>query len=549
MKLCLFIVTSTDRLRASPQRTGLWLSGLTHPYFELMQAGFEADIASPLGGPVPIDPYSHPLTSESVTQDDIVSHGFLSAPQHASALQSTLKLEDVDVRRYRAVILCGGNGALFDLKGHPEVQRILSTAWRTGRIVASISQGLAGLLEVDVDGHPLLAGQTVTGLSREERIIAERLVGEEYYPYYFEDEVPKIPDARLETQNAYTTHVQVSGDGRLITAQNHASAKGFGRRLVEALTGAPVPSEQSEAPQYQPNSGLLGALNQHFHQDYEELVELTILSLEQMHTPVIILMGDKLILRRDGRRDVAVVIPPIYHRLKAIGHTLFGVYLSLEVRRPNGINASERARLAEQHHLIDATLDHLRSEGLPDEIVDAQVDLLEAARELLARVIATGQIEEAQVHRFAREMGRRMGDNNMRAQRAELDGLHAQVITWLEQMPKQARDQLYVVICGTHQSRYQDIALVYFTELLGEVVGPGAFGEDRLLYAEGSWDEANALDLVARHIIDQDAGEAFFEDRMRMQRDLLSDGAQAYVTSLLADCAFYGSKPRIAASS
>ena len=58
------------------------------------------------------------------------------------------------------------------------------------------------------------------------------------------------------------------------------------------------------------------------------------------------------------------------------------------------------------------------------------------------------------------------------------------------------------------------------------------------MYAESRFEEENALDLIARHIIDQDAGEAFFGDRFRMQRDLLGEGAEEFITDLLASHPF-----------
>src|SRR5262249_40574460 len=103
----------------------------------------------------------------------------------------------------------------------------------------------------------------------------------------------------------------------------------------------------------------------------------------------------------------------------------------------------------------------------------------------------------------------------------------------LAKMTEDMRAKLCVVVCGSRQARSQDIMMEYFQRLLGEQAATGAARENRLIYAESTFKEEAALDLIARHIIDQDAGEAFFGDRMRMQRDLLSEGAADYVASLL----------------
>lgn len=536
MKNCLFVVTGVERLDPAGQPMGLWLPNLTHPYFELMQVGFESDIASLRGGAVPIDPLSHPGSGFSVTRDDIVTQGFLAAPHHAAALGNTRRLAEVDPLDYRAVVLCGGNGALFDLPGDPDVQRIVRALWERGRVVAAISQGVAGLVDVTVNGSQLLAGHEVTGTSREERLMAEQFIGAPYFPFCLERELPARTGARFCKLNAFLEHVVVSAQGRLLTAQNHFSGAALGRAMAQALgRGASLAAKPPGRPQYAPRDGLLSALNQYFHKDYEALVELTMLSLEHAGTPVIIAAGDELILRHRGLREVARFIPPLYHQLKAIGHMVFGIHLSLEVRAPQGLNETERLELLQQQYLIKAVLHNLAGEGIPDEVRQTQVVLLEQACELLTEVLRERAVDRALLRRFARTAGPLMRDSITRSQRAALDGLHATVEAWLAAMTDEMRAKLYVVVCGSHQARSQDIVMEYFQRLLGEKAATGAHHEDRLLYAESTFAEEGALDLIARHIIDQDAGEAFFGDRMRMQRDLLSEGADEYIMSLLAN--------------
>jgi putative intracellular protease/amidase len=535
MKKCLFIVTSVDRLAPGGQSTGLWLWNLTHPYFELMQVGFESDIASPRGGVIPIEPLSHPASEHSMSRDDILTQGFLAAPHHAAALLNTRRLADVDPMDYRAVVLCGGDGALFDLPGDPDIQRIVSAMWERGRVIAAISQGVAGLVDVQTNGTPLLAGQEVTGMCREERLMAEQVIGAPYFPFCIERELPARTGAQFRKLNAYSENVVVSGKGRLITAQNHLSGAALGRAMAQALgRGAQRAARQPGPPQYAPREGLLSALNQYFHKDYEALVELTELSLERAGTPVIIASGDELILRHRGLREVIRFIPPLYHQLKAIGHMVFGVHLSMEVRAPNGLNETELVQLMQQQYLIKAVLHNLADEGIPDEVRAAQVELLSRASDLITEMRRNRAVDRAMLREFARTAGVLMLDNIKRTQHAALDGLHATVTAWLAKMTEEVRAKLYVVVCGAHQARSQDIVMEYFQRLLGEKVGAGATGENRLIYVESGFGEDVALDLVARHIIDQDAGEAFFGDRMRMQRDLLSEGAADYVESLLA---------------
>ena len=83
-----------------------------------------------------------------------------------------------------------------------------------------------------------------------------------------------------------------------------------------------------------------------------------------------------------------------------------------------------------------------------------------------------------------------------------------------------------LVICGAHQPRYREATCQYFGQLLHQPEGYGAEGEDRLVYGEGLCDINAALDLLARHIVDQRASNSLFGDRRRLQEDLLADAAR-----------------------
>jgi hypothetical protein len=332
--------------------------------------------------------------------------------------------------------------------------------------------------------------------------------------------------------------VVASAGGRLLTGQNHNSADALASRIVESLaTRGSCRGVRTEA-QYEPTTGLLSTLNQYFHNDYEELVGITKLSLEREGNPLLILVGNELILHRNGRRETAPVIPPVYHQLKAVGHTLFGVYLSLLVREPGGLNERKLLQVEQQHNLINTVLAHLDEQDFPEAVRAGQRVLLEAASQLLTECRKNRRVDLRAVHEFALAMGKEMSANNLHAQRGQLTSLHRQVCAWLDPMEAGERERLYVVVCGSHQARYQEIAMTYFRHLLGEFSIDGAHGEDRLMYAESRFEEDNAIDLIARHIIDQDAGSAFFGDRFRMQRDLLGDGAEGFITDLLASHPF-----------
>jgi hypothetical protein len=117
--------------------------------------------------------------------------------------------------------------------------------------------------------------------------------------------------------------------------------------------------------------------------------------------------------------------------------------------------------------------------------------------------------------------------------RIELEQLHAVLARWRNDLGEGRWAGLYVVICGAHQPRYREAACQYFGRLLHEAEGSAAEREDRLVYGEGLCDDDDALDLLARHIVDQRASKLLFGDRRRLQEDLLADVASTEVRKLL----------------
>ena len=113
----LFVITSSD--------TGAWLSEITHPYWHLAERGIEVDFASPKGGKIVWSPFSDPYSKQSQESEDLVSKGFLSDKVLAAKLETTLILREVDLDRYDAVHVAGGQGATYDLYPNEDVAKAL----------------------------------------------------------------------------------------------------------------------------------------------------------------------------------------------------------------------------------------------------------------------------------------------------------------------------------------------------------------------------------------------------------------------------------------
>ena len=292
--------------------------------------------------------------------------------------------------------------------------------------------------------------------------------------------------------------------------------------------------ELAEARNLPPPNEPFAAINVSFHQTYTRLVEQILAQLGNS-VPVIVLIGDDATLICDNTEQREQVIPPRYHELKALGHLAFGVQLTLMVNgggRLTELTANElhakRAQIRETQTIINASSTCASSSAK----MKAPAELLCRARALVDRVLEEGAVDFERLHEHVRALGSHALETAQLAVCIELEQLHALLGRWRSDLGEERWAGLYVVICGAHQPRYREATCQYFGHLLHQPEGYGAEREDRLVYAEGFCDVNAALDLLARHIVDQRASNLLFGDRRRLQEDLLADAARTEVRKL-----------------
>lgn len=222
----LMIVTSNARMGDSGPPTGLWAEELAVPFYALTDAGAEIVLASPAGGPAPIDPSSlKPRGGNSPAVERLLADSALMA-----RIADTARVRDLDPQAFDAVFLPGGHGTMWDLPTDPGVIRAVELTWLAGRPVASVCHGVAGLLGARrPDGRPLVEDLRVNAFTDAE----ERAAGlDQVVPFLLESRLREL-GARFE--GAANWQPFVVEDGALITGQNPQSSEGVVRALLSAL--------------------------------------------------------------------------------------------------------------------------------------------------------------------------------------------------------------------------------------------------------------------------------------------------------------------------
>ena len=99
---------------------------------------------------------------------------------------------------------------------------------------------------------------------------------------------------------------------------------------------------------------------------------------------------------------------------------------------------------------------------------------------------------------------------------------------WISQKLITNYDELVGVACTSHMARNEDLGVQYLARLLS--LPAPVDTPNRLIVYEGP-DLAGAMNLLATALVDWNAGEAFFKDPARLQRDALADGAKRYLAT------------------
>jgi putative intracellular protease/amidase len=221
----LMVVTSHDRLGNSGRKTGLWLEELAAPYLIFRDSGLEVVIASPKGGPAPIDPKS----SEPDGQTDDTRR-FQQDPGAIHALASSAKLSTVSQANFDAVFFPGGHGPLWDLTNDRHALSLIEEALAATKPVALVCHAPGILTNVKAaDGAPTVRGRAVTGFTNAEEAAVHLL---DVVPFLLED-VLKEQGAAFSAAASFAPHVV--RDGLLITGQNPASSRPAALVLLDVL--------------------------------------------------------------------------------------------------------------------------------------------------------------------------------------------------------------------------------------------------------------------------------------------------------------------------
>jgi putative intracellular protease/amidase len=219
-KKILIIVSNANAIGPNNRRTGTFLPEVAHPYAVFDEAGYHIDFASLSGDTPYLDALN--LAGDAGNLKFLTGKGW-------TAMQKAVKLVDVDVKTYDAIFIPGGLAPMVDMPEAPLLKKIIAETYERNAVVGAVCHGPVSLLNVKLsDGSYLVNGKNITSFTNAEE------------ENYAKTDVPFLLESALTNQGAIF-HAGADwaansiADGRLVTGQNPASAKGVGEKMVAIL--------------------------------------------------------------------------------------------------------------------------------------------------------------------------------------------------------------------------------------------------------------------------------------------------------------------------
>ena len=220
---------------------GFWWSELTHPYYALHEAGYEVEVFSPAGGKCEADAMSDPRDASRYSASDLISMGFLSTPRLAALVEKTKPVSEIDVARFDAIIVAGGQAPMFSFDKATDLHKKFVEFYEAGKVACALCHGVAVLRYAKrSDGELLAKGKTVTGFANVEEDFADNAVwsigalskDKHLMPWRIEDELKRLGANYVQAGlwRGYAVR-----DGNLITGQQNFSGTETANLVIETL--------------------------------------------------------------------------------------------------------------------------------------------------------------------------------------------------------------------------------------------------------------------------------------------------------------------------
>jgi putative intracellular protease/amidase len=107
---------------------------------------------------------SDPRDPSGYSAGDLISMGFIATATLAALVESTKRAAEIDVKRFDAIVVAGGQGPMFTYERAIDLQKKFVEFYEAGKVACALCHGVAILRFAKLrSGAALATGKTVTG--------------------------------------------------------------------------------------------------------------------------------------------------------------------------------------------------------------------------------------------------------------------------------------------------------------------------------------------------------------------------------------------------
>ena len=152
----LIVVANPTTSTTTGLPVGFWAAELFHPFHEFTNKRYDVTIASPEGGRVEVDALSDPRDESRWSADDLISMGALNTPEITGLLENTPALRDLDLDRFDAIVVAGGQAPMFQYRDHEDLKRAIAHFYESGKPTGVLCHGVSALIDVQLSNGSYL---------------------------------------------------------------------------------------------------------------------------------------------------------------------------------------------------------------------------------------------------------------------------------------------------------------------------------------------------------------------------------------------------------
>ncbi len=162
-------------------------------------------------------------------------------------VNNTRKIDEIDIKKYDAIVIAGGQGPMFEYDRLPSLWKIFSEFYvQPYKIASAICHGTSVLTYAKLpNGEYLIKGLRATGFSNLEEDATDEYLwkynvipqGTPFVPWRVQDGM--VSRGAIYSQGPYNATGPLADyavtDGKLVTGQQQASGRAFVSHLLDAL--------------------------------------------------------------------------------------------------------------------------------------------------------------------------------------------------------------------------------------------------------------------------------------------------------------------------